>query len=121
MASGGASPSPIATSMASGILLLPPIGAGKGMSFHAPPPHAPSRPARIDPCTSTKPPSPPLLPPSPDAGPSHADDLASCVGWKQPKHIGNDMWDVAMEHRDKKFMHCCGCKDEDGKSWLFQP
>ncbi|KAL5229628.1 hypothetical protein ABZP36_028404 [Zizania latifolia] len=46
----------------------------------------------------------PSLPPPPDAGPSRADDLASCVGWMQPKHIGNDMWDVAMERRDKKLM-----------------
>jgi NADH dehydrogenase (ubiquinone) 1 alpha subcomplex subunit 1 len=22
----------------------------------------------------------------------------------QPKHIGNDMWDVAMERRDKKLV-----------------
>lgn len=26
-----------------------------------------------------------------------------CV-WLQPKHIGNDMWDVAMERRDKKLV-----------------
>jgi|UPI000220AA5E hypothetical protein len=25
-------------------------------------------------------------------------------GRMQPKHIGNDMWYVAMEHRDKKLM-----------------
>jgi NADH dehydrogenase (ubiquinone) 1 alpha subcomplex subunit 1 len=24
--------------------------------------------------------------------------------WMQPKHIGNDMWDVAMERRDKKLV-----------------
>jgi NADH dehydrogenase (ubiquinone) 1 alpha subcomplex subunit 1 len=24
--------------------------------------------------------------------------------WVQPKHIGNDMWDVAMERRDKKLV-----------------
>jgi NADH dehydrogenase (ubiquinone) 1 alpha subcomplex subunit 1 len=30
--------------------------------------------------------------------------LSLCVVWVQPKHIGNDMWDVAMERRDKKLV-----------------
>ncbi|GJN14733.1 hypothetical protein PR202_gb01589 [Eleusine coracana subsp. coracana] len=37
---------------------------------------------------------------------SGADSLGSMrvFGWMQPKHIGNDMWDVAMERRDKKLV-----------------
>ncbi|KAL5726287.1 hypothetical protein ACHQM5_009342 [Ranunculus cassubicifolius] len=38
--------------------------------------------------------------------------MLCAAGNIQPKHIGNDMWDVAMERRDKKMIEILSANSE---------